>query len=120
MIEIKPVPYYTQPDDIVMKQCAKDLRCVFLPQLRRRFPMHHLNGFKHNDIINYVARWKKEYRFFLRTDIYKFYPSVNAKDLITMVQIAYRDLFGLDYVPKKFKDRFLNISVRLRCVSLNP
>ena len=108
MLQIKPVPYYTQIDDAVMKQCAKELRSVFIPQLARRLPMHHLSGFKHNDIINYVAKWKKEYPFFFRADISKFYPSVSAFDLITMVQIAYRDLFGLDYVPKKFKDRFLN------------
>ena len=54
-----------------------------------------------------MGKWKKAYPFFLRTDISKFYPSVSAFDLITQVQIAYRDLFGLDYVPKKFKDRFV-------------
>ena len=108
MLQIKPIPHYTQTDGAVMKQCAEELRSVFVPQLKLSLPMHHLAGFKHNDIIDYVAEWKKEYPFFLHAEIEKFYPGVNACDLITMLPMAYCDLFGVEDVPENFNDRVIS------------
>jgi hypothetical protein len=107
MKQIKPVPYYTQCDTDYFKVLAGELRTVFLPIVERRFDMHHLNGFPHQAIIRYVAQWKKDYPYYLRADIAKYYPSVRAVRLVTQAQIAYRDLLGMQYVPVKFKDRFL-------------
>jgi len=107
MKQIRPIPYYTQMDDSRMKQCAKALRDTLIPQIKRRLPMHNLSGLSHQIIIEYVAKWKKEYPYFFRSDILKYYPNINPIHLVTQVQIAYRDLFGLEYVPKTFKDKFL-------------
>ncbi|MDR0693807.1 MAG: hypothetical protein LBF81_00710 [Prevotellaceae bacterium] len=106
MKQIKPVPYYTQCDTYEFKRLAGEIRTVFLPLVARRFDMHHLNGFPHHAIIRYVARWKKDYPYYLRADIAKYYPSVQVAKVVAQTQIAYRDLLGLPYVPKKFKDRF--------------
>ncbi|MDR2358625.1 MAG: hypothetical protein LBD87_02325 [Prevotellaceae bacterium] len=106
MKQIKPVPYYTQCDTFEFKALAGELRTVFLPLIARRFDMHHLNGFPHQAIIRYVAQWKKDFPYYLRADIAKYYPSVPAAKLVAQTQIAYRDLLSLPHVPKKFKDRF--------------
>jgi hypothetical protein len=112
MKQIRPIPYYTQMDDWEMKQCAKELRNTLIPPIKRRLPMHHLSGLSHQAIIDYVAKWKKEYRYFFRSDILKYYPNVNPIHLVTQMQITYRDLFGLEYVPKSFKEKFLPGMIR--------
>jgi GTPase SAR1 family protein len=107
MKQIRAIPYYTQKDDLLMKQCAKELREVFLPQLRRRLKMHHLNAWNQHAIIDFVAKYKHEYPYFFRADIAKYYPNANAYLLVAMAQIAHRDLFGLTHVSKNFKEKFL-------------
>ncbi|MDR3132675.1 MAG: hypothetical protein LBU42_01460 [Prevotellaceae bacterium] len=106
MKQIKPVPYYTQCDTFEFKALADELRALFLPMIERRFDMHHLCGFSHQAIIQYIARWKKDYPYYLRADITKYYPTVHPAKLVAQTQLAYRDLLSLPYVPKKFKDRF--------------
>lgn len=106
MKQIKPVPYYTQCDTLEFKALAGELRALFLPLIDRRFDMHHLNSFPHQAIIEYVAKWKKDYPYYLRADIAKYYPTVQVAKLVAQTQIAYRDLLSLPNVPKKFKDRF--------------
>jgi hypothetical protein len=94
MKEIRPIPYYTQLDAAVFKQLAHELRQHFLPMLKSRFSMHHLNAFRQGDIINYVKKWKKDYPVYLRTDIKMFYANVDAKDLVVQTQMAYKALRG--------------------------
>ena len=102
MKQIRPIPYYTRMDDTRMKKCAKALRDTLIPQIKRRLPMHNLSGLSHQAIVEYVAKWKKEYPYFFRSDILKYYPNINPIHLVTQAQIAYRDLFGLEYVPQTF------------------
>jgi hypothetical protein len=119
MIQIKPVPYYTLCDKAEFKSLAAALRTTFVPLVARRFEMHHLTGFAHGAIIRYVAQWKKEYPYYLRTDIAKYYPGVSPVNLITQAQIAYRDLLGLRFVPRRFKEQFMPGMVRwMRCLPL--
>ena len=107
MKEIRPIPYYSMPSSYEQRNCALALRKVFVPLIKRRLPNHHLVGFKQNFIPSYITQIKKEYPFFLRTDIQKFFPSVEARHLIVQMQLAYRDLLGLKFVPSKFKKTFL-------------
>lgn len=109
MKQIKPIPYYTLNDHHREKEIARELRRIFVPRIRRRFAMHYLSGFKHDAIVQYTALWKKEYPFFLRTDIECFYPNCQVHKLIAQVQIAYRDLYGLRHVPRKFKEQYLPV-----------
>lgn len=106
---IRPLPYYTVSDSRTIQSLARSLRMEFVPKISRRLPMHHLSGLRHDAIIKFVKRHKKRYPCFVRTDISKFYPSIVHRDLLVGMQLAYRDLLGLDYVPKAFKTRYVKV-----------
>ena len=94
MKEIRPIPYFTKLDDAEFKTLAKELRQAFLPMVKQRFAMHHLNGFRQGQIIEYVKKHRKEYPVFLRTDIKMFYANVNPTQLVVQTQMAYKTLRG--------------------------
>lgn len=104
---IRPLPYYSSNVTLAERDLAHSLRTDFIPKIARRLPGHHLRSFGHRDIIDCVQRCKRAYPYFLRTDISRFYPSVRHRDLIVGVQLAYRDLLGLDYVPSVFKRTYV-------------
>ena len=104
---IKPLPYYSTYVGARERALASSLRAEVLPKLKRRLPHHHLNGLPHGWVPAFVNKYSKQYKFFLRTDISKFYPSVQHLDLVVGAQIAYRDLLGLDYVPNPFKLKYV-------------
>ena len=64
-------------------------------------------GFKHGFVAGYVQQHKKDYPYFLKIDIQKFYPSISHHHLRVETQLAYKKLLGLEYVPKKFKKQLL-------------
>lgn len=109
---VRPVPYHSTGLLLGEAELARGLRGDFVPLLRRRLPCHHLCGLPHGAVPRFVDRYRKAYPFFLRTDIAKFYPSVRHQDLVVGVQIAWRDLLGLSYVPSKFKKRYLGPLLR--------
>lgn len=88
------MPYYTQRDSSEFKNLARELRQHFAPMIKTRFSMHHLRGFKHGEIINYVKRHRKEYPVFLRTDIRMFYATADPTRLVVQTQMAYKALRG--------------------------
>ena len=104
---IKPVPYYSTFTTSSEHALAKSLRADVMPMLKRLLPYHHLGGLKHNFVIEFIQKHRSKYRYFLRTDIKKFYPSIVHTDLCVGAQIAYRDLLNLNYVPKNFKHKYL-------------
>lgn len=109
---MRPAPYHSAPCLPGESELARNLRDDFVPLLRRRLPWHHLCGLPHGAAPRFVERYRKEFPYFLRTDIAKFYPSVRHQDLVVGVQIAWRDLLGLSYVPSKFKKRYLGPLLR--------
>jgi hypothetical protein len=104
---VRRVPYYSMSVTEQEKQLARRLRSEFVEKIARRLPGHHLRGFRFDFIVNFVRGKKKQYPYFFRTDIETFYPSIAHKMLIVHTQIAYRDLLGLDYVPKSFKQKYI-------------
>lgn len=114
---VRPIPYYTVSGSLDDTRLAQALRTEFVPKVRRRLPGNHLGAFRQDTIINFVKRHKKRYPYFLRTDISKFYPSIRHQDLIVGLQIAYRDLLGLSYVPREFKRKYVG-AVNQWCKSL--
>ena len=109
---VRPAPYhgaYACPGE---SELARQLRADFAALLRRRLPWHHLCGLRHGAAPRFVERYRRKYPFYLRTDISRFYPMVRHQDLAVGVQLAYRDLLGLGYVPAKFKSRYLGAIVR--------
>lgn len=106
---IRPLPYYTVAGHADFIAAAQSLRRELVPKIARRLPGHHLAGMRHDAVINFVKRHKKKYPCFIRTDIAKFYPTVSHRDLLVGMQLAYRDLLGLEYVPKAFKRRYVGI-----------
>lgn len=105
---VRPVPYYSAASFPAERELARSLRGDFLPLFRRRLPWHHLCGLPHGAAPRFVGQYRKTYPYFLRSDIRSFYPSVRHQDLVVGVQLAYRDLLGLSYVPSGFKKRYLS------------
>lgn len=104
---IKNVPHYNCKVTSQEKQLAAALRMEFVPKISRRLRGHHLRGFKGGEVLDLVAKYKKEYPYFVRLDISKFYPSIRHRDLVVNTQICYRDLLSLKYVPNSFKTKYL-------------
>lgn len=103
----RPIPYFNTGSSHYERELAKSLRSLFIPKITKRLPGHHLRGFSHKFIVNYVATHKKQYPYFLRTDIEKFYPSIEYKEMIVNVQLAYKDLLSLQYVPSAFRKKYV-------------
>ena len=114
---VRPAPYHSAGPYPGERELARALRGEFVPLLRRRLPWHHLCGLPHGSAPRFVAQHRKRYPCFLRSDVRSFYPSVRHQDLVVGVQLAYRDLLGLTYVPSRFKQRYLSSLVRW-CESL--
>lgn len=104
---VRPLPYFGACPQVGERELAASLRRDFVPLLARRLPDHHLVGQRHGAVPAFVARHKKSFPCFVRTDIAAFYPSVRHRDLVAGVQLAWRDLLGLSYVPAKFKRRYV-------------
>lgn len=104
---VRPVPYHSAGPFTGERELARALRGDFLPLLRRRLPWHHLCGLPHGSASRFVERHRKDFPYFLRSDIRSFYPTVRHQDLVVGVQLAYRELLGLRYVPSGFKSRYL-------------
>lgn len=73
---VRPLPYFGCHPQRDERELAASLRRDFLPLLARRLPDHHLLGQKHGSVPVFVARHKKMFPYFVRTDIASFYPSV--------------------------------------------
>ena len=104
---VRPLPYFGAYPHYGERELAASLRRDFRPLLARRLPDHHLVGQRHGSVPAFVARYKKAFPYFVRTDIARFYPSVRHQDLVVGAQLAWRDLLGLSYVPSKFKRRYV-------------
>lgn len=104
---VRPLPYFGAYARCGERELAASLRRDFRPLLARRLPDHHLVGQKHGSVPAFVAGHKKSFPYFVRTDIAGFFPSVRHQDLVVGVQLAWRDLLGLSYVPSKFKRRYV-------------
>lgn len=103
----KPLPYFNSASGYSESKLASSLRSVFVPKIRKRLPGHHLRGFQHSFIVKYVGAQKKNYPWFLRTDIERFYPSIDHRTLLINVQLAYKYLLSLDYVPASFRKKYV-------------
>ena len=98
-------PYYNVPNADWEYTLMRELRKELLPKIKRRMLWNHLSGFSLRHIIDYVSEHKKQYLFYFRTDMARFYPSIRHKDVVVAMQVAYRDLLGLRFVSEKFKKR---------------
>ena len=103
---IRTAPYYNVPNADWEYTLMRELRKELLPKIKQRMPWNHWSGFSNQYIIGYVSKHKKQYPFYFQTDIARFYPSIRHKDVVVAMQVAYRDLLGLRFVPEKFKKRY--------------
>lgn len=104
---IKPLPYTTQKSLVWQQELAKQLRIRFGALIQRRLPCLLYQGYTHSFIPATIIKYKKTHCYFIKVDIKKFYPTVPHHSLIMSTQLAYKNLLGLQYVPKKFKQQFL-------------
>lgn len=105
--QIRPLPYYNTEAGAGERALARALRGEFVPKVRRLLPGHHLGGLRHDTAVRFVRRHKRAYPCFVKADIRRFFPGIRHKDAVVGAQIAYRDLLGLDYVPRTFKERYV-------------
>jgi hypothetical protein len=103
----KALPYMLQTDSYPNKEFASWLRNTFGPFLAKRLPTVLYSGFKHGFIPSFIQKHKKTHPYFVKIDLQKFYPSVSHHQLVVESQMAYKNLLGLTYVLKKFKQKFL-------------
>ncbi|AFL97186.1 reverse transcriptase domain-containing protein [Ornithobacterium rhinotracheale] len=103
----KPAPYMVLPHGDPIKEGGGVLRQYFAKLMAKRLPTVCYQGFKHGDIPHYIQQHKKQYPYFLKVDIAKFYPSLSHHHLMVEAQLAYKNLIGLSYVPKNFKTAVL-------------
>lgn len=106
----KAAPYLVQQDGYPIKNNAQWLRNTFKPLMAKRLPSVLYGGFKYGYIVNFIQKHKKEYPYFIKVDIEKFYPGLSHHHLTVEAQMAYKMLLGLPYVPKSFKKHFLPAS----------
>lgn len=104
---VRPLPYFYTADDASDRQLATSLRKEFRSKVSRRLPGHHLRGWEHWFIVRWVADNRRNWPCFLRVDIEKFFPNIDRVKLVVGVQIAYRELLGLKFVPDSFKNRYV-------------
>lgn len=114
---IRPLPYYHTASSAEEKRLAAALRREFVPKVKRLLPGHHLGGFRHDTVVNFIKRHKRAYPCFVRTDIARFYPSIRHRDIVVGCQVAYRDLLGLEYVPGGFKKKYVG-GINRWCIAL--
>lgn len=114
---IRPLPYYHTASSAEEKRLAAALRREFVPKVKRLLPGHHLGGFRHDTVVNFIKRHKRAYPCFVRTDIARFYPSIRHRDIVVGCQVAYRDLLGLEYVPGSFKKKYVG-GLNRWCIAL--
>lgn len=114
---IRPLPYYHTASSAEEKRLAAALRREFVPKLKRLLPGHHLGGFRHDTVVNFIKRHKRAYPCFVRTDIARFYPSIRHRDIVVGCQVAYRDPLGLEYVPGSFKKKYVG-GLNRWCIAL--
>ena len=103
----KPLPYLLQQDSYPIATWARELRATFQPLLARRLPGMCYGGVKHGHIPQWVQRHKKNHPFFVKLDIQKMYPSLSHHHLRVELQLGYKQLLGLPYVPSGFKKKWL-------------
>ena len=53
---IRTAPYYNVPNADWEYALMRELRKELLPKIKRRIPWHHLSGFSHRYIIDYVTK----------------------------------------------------------------
>ena len=101
------MPYLIQHDQFPSKVFAGWLRDTFRPLIAKRLPTVLYGGFKHDFIVKFIKKYKKEFPYFVKVDIQKFYPSCAHRHLLIEGQMAYKNLLGLKVCPKKFKDQYV-------------
>lgn len=104
---IKTLPYIQQRDSLRTSVAARELRATLQPLMARRLPTVVYGGIKHGALVRWVQSHKKEYPYFLKLDIQKFYPSISHHHLVVEAQLAYKKLLGMQYVPSSFKKKWL-------------
>ena len=102
-VPLRPAPYITRIATPGQKADAAHYRQKIVPLVRRRLKNHHLAGFRNDFIVDYIATHKKNYPFFVRTDIRLFYPNIRHGDIHKNVVIGYKQLLSAQRIPAAFE-----------------
>jgi hypothetical protein len=54
--------------------------------LKEKYPYHYLIFARQDQRLKYIQKMSKKYKYFLKIDIEKYYPSINHKTLIEILE----------------------------------
>jgi len=87
MANINQLPYFqinnTQETNKIVKFLLKKIKKF----LKEKYPYHYLIFAKQDKRLKYIQKLSKKYKYFLKTDLEKYYPSVNHKILLNNLLI---------------------------------
>jgi len=89
MANINQLPYFqisnTKETNIIARFLLKKIKKL----LKENFPYHYLIFARQDKRLVYVQKMSKKYKYFLKIDIEKYYPSINHKILLN--DLIYQD-----------------------------
>jgi len=87
MANINQLPYFQINNTKETNEIARFLLKKNKKLLKEKFPYHYLVFTKQDKRLKYIQKLSKKYKYFLKIDIEKYYPSVNHKILLNNLLI---------------------------------
>ena len=86
MANINQLPYFQVPNTKKMNKIARFLLKKVKIPLKETHPYHYLIFARQDKRLAYIQKMSKKYKYFLRLDIEKYYPSINHKILLEILE----------------------------------
>ncbi len=82
MANINQLPYFQRNNTKNTNKMANFLLKKIKKDLKEKCPYHYLIFARQDKRLEYLQKMSKKYKYFLKIDIEKFYPSINHKILL--------------------------------------
>ena len=82
MANINQLPYYKINNTKETNQIARFLLKKVKKILKEKYPYHYLIFARQDKRLEYIQKMSKKYKYFLKLDIEKYYPSINHRILL--------------------------------------
>jgi len=87
MANINQLPYFQTSNTKETNKIARFLLKKIKRRLKEKYPYHYLIFARINKRLEYIQKMSKKYKYFLKIDIEKYYPSINHKILLQNIKI---------------------------------
>lgn len=86
------LPYFKIKSSLKYSTSAKFLKLKFISQLRKKQPYHYLITQNHSLYLKFIQEKSKTHPYYLRFDIYKYFPCLDHQILLKQIQDNYCQL----------------------------